>query len=343
MIRNKNDLSRDISTVKGCLDLGSSYFRLLLAETPETGEKPAPRPVFEDNLYIGWGEDIAGHGMVREESLARAVGLFRSILDQSAAHGCPRPAIVGTGTFRKARNRDEILSRLGEVSSLPVRILSSRGEAAYSFRGAASRLPADKRVMLIDLGGTSTELSAGRGGVIDDCIDIGFGTHHLALPHRMKGSRLLIRSIRRRFLSSGGGRIFSGSGIDPGAFDQESGGNGLVLLTGGTAVTLGMIDDLSRGLAPDPGRDSRMDTNLLETLFRRLMELPAMRWPRLLPVTPRRANLLPAGIVLLKFILEWLNINMFTVTARDLRWGIILSGGEVAGRYIFDEQKSADS
>jgi exopolyphosphatase/pppGpp-phosphohydrolase len=197
--------------------------------------------------------------------------------------------------------------------------------------------------MLIDLGGTSTELSAGRGGVIDDCIDIGFGTHHLALPHRMKGSRLLVRSIRRRFLSSGGGGIFSGDGIGPGAFDQESGDHSLVLLTGGTAVTLGMIDDLSRGLAPDPGRDSRMDTNLLETLFRRLMELPAMRWPRLLPVTPRRANLLPAGIVLLKFILEWLNINMFTVTARDLRWGIILSGGEVAGRYIFDEQKSSDS
>jgi len=344
MISDKADLSKGKRKLSGCLDLGSSYFRMLLARRTEAAAGPRLLPpIYESRNYVGWGNEVAGKGHVSEESLERAAGLLSRMIDDSARLGCPDPVIAGTGTFRRAANRRRIISFLRERVNLPIEVLSHRGEAAYSFLGAVSSLSGKADLILIDLGGTTTEIAMGSCGSFENYLEVPFGTHTLVRSGRRPSGRCLLRAIRNGFIrETGGCGVFRNGHIpDPaaGCSDAER----VVLLTGGTAVTLGMIDSFMKGYEPDPSRDCEMSMDELQLLIRRLKSLPRERWARVLPVTPRRAELLPAGIVLLNLIIKSLNINMFRVTARDLRWGIILSGDGIAGRYIFNEQESSDS
>ncbi|MFO7914495.1 MAG: hypothetical protein R6U43_02245 [Candidatus Krumholzibacteriales bacterium] len=320
--------------MKGCLDLGSSYFRLLVAERIGTGKGPDIKPVFEDRRFVGWGREAVKEGYVSEESLNRAGDLLNELLHLSAVNGCPDPVIAGTGTFRKARNSREIVSFLSDSCSCKLRVLTEEGEAAYSFLGASSILPDDRQAVLIDLGGTSTEIASGGAGSFDDYLEIPFGTHSLASAARRPSGRLMIRSLRNCLVN------LAGDGFFPGSEEIEGRGISLngrssFLLTGGTAVTAGMIHQLMSGVEPDPGRTTGMRMDDWRLLVRRVRGLPVVSWQRLLTVSGERAELLPAGIVLLNFILESMNIKMFRITSRDLRWGVILSGEAIAGRYVF--------
>ena len=46
---------------------------------------------------------------------------------------------------------------------------------------------------------------------------------------------------------------------------------------------------------------------------------------RMLPLDPHRTKLLPAGSIVIEALLNALRIGMFRVTARDLRWGVVLA------------------
>lgn len=322
--------------MKGCLDLGSSYFRLLLAQRIESGRGTVVEPVTEERRFVGWGREAVKEGYVSRNTLIRAGDLLQELLQISNLNGCSDPVITGTGTFRRAENSGQIVSLLSDRCSRELHVLTEEGEAAYSFLGASSILPDNRKAVLIDLGGTSTEIALGRAGSFEDYLEIPFGTHSLEPEPGKPAGRMMFRSLRNRLLNLAGGDSLSGPGNIAGRYLDRSVPISF-LLTGGTAVTAGMVYQLMRGVEPDPDRDVCIGMDDWKTLVMRVRKLPVIRWPRLLPVTGRRAELFPAGIVLLNFILESMNINMFRVTSRDLRWGIILSGEAIAGRYIFNE------
>jgi len=98
-------------------------------------------------------------------------------------------------------------------------------------------------------------------------------------------------------------------------------------MTGGTAVSLAVILRSMRGSTPSFEEmqsvtldDVALARNRVAGLFRSGRE-------RRLPLDESRIRLFPAGLVLVEALLAGASLKMFRVTARDVRWGVALTGG----------------
>jgi len=331
MIRESADTSQTKRESRGCIDLGSSKFRLLvvegrLSELSGVGVKaPDDLSFREEKRYVGWGEDLVETGSVSPAGAARAARVLCGLVERARAWGCPAPLLVATNTLREAENEREVRASLEAACGLPIRVLDQREEAEMGYVGAASFRAPGEKILLIDLGGTSTEISWGKGVAMEGYRGIPWGTHRvrrlLTGPHSFRrAARILAECLggRQGEISARGGRVSPLPAIsrDP-----------TILMTGGTAVSLAIClrSMCGRGTAFE-----EMDTISLAdvALVRaRLTGLFRAGRERRLPLDEDRIGLLPSGLLLIEALLGLSSISLFRVTARDVRWGVVLTGG----------------
>lgn len=71
---------------------------------------------------------------------------------------------VGTNTLRRTSNADEFIFRAEEALGFPIEIISGVEEARLIYQGVAHTLEQDeRRNLIVDIGGGSTELIIGEG------------------------------------------------------------------------------------------------------------------------------------------------------------------------------------
>jgi len=139
------------------IDCGTNSTRLLIA---------AGGAVLERHMRItrlGQGVD-ATHTLSRD-AMARTVSVlvdYRQLMDH---HGVVRARLVATSAARDATNAEEFLSAALEATGVRPEILSGIEEGALSFAGATAHVPDAELgpgpVLVVDIGGGSTELVAG--------------------------------------------------------------------------------------------------------------------------------------------------------------------------------------
>jgi exopolyphosphatase/guanosine-5'-triphosphate,3'-diphosphate pyrophosphatase len=331
MIRDGERRSYRKSGIRGCVDLGSSNFRLLVVEgdfpgsTREEAGALEIHSAREAKRYVGWGDDLAGSGSISSEKERLAAGAIRDLLAAAHGWGCPRPALVATNTLRESRNADAVRTRLERATGAPIRVLSEREEAELGYVGASFFRPRAERVILVDAGGTSTEVSWGTGTSMAGCACIPLGTHRVRrLLARGTGARVVSALLSRSIGPSVPrlGALAGGVYPLPGAARGPT-----MLLTGGTAVSLAVLHRRvreSRDGFEEMHAILREDFELLE---RRVAGLCRAGRARTLPFEPDRIALFPAGLVLIDAVVRSLGIVRFIVTARDGRWGSVLTGG----------------
>ncbi|MBK7336636.1 MAG: hypothetical protein IPJ00_10865 [Saprospirales bacterium] len=89
---------------------------------------------------------------------------------------------VATAAYRTAINRDEIISKIREECGINVKILSKKEEAlatltAFAFsKPSTVNLSQTDKVIMIDQGGGSTELTLFQGSELIDSYSLNLGT-----------------------------------------------------------------------------------------------------------------------------------------------------------------------
>jgi exopolyphosphatase/guanosine-5'-triphosphate,3'-diphosphate pyrophosphatase len=142
------------------VDLGSNSFHLVVAR-PHGGELVVVDRLRE-SIRLGAGLD--DEKLLTEEAQADAL----ACLDRfgQRLRNLPRGSVraVGTNTLRQARNAGQFLERAQEVLGHPIEVIAGREEARLIYLGVAHDLEArDENRLVVDIGGGSTELIAGRG------------------------------------------------------------------------------------------------------------------------------------------------------------------------------------
>jgi len=256
---------------------------------------------------------VACSGAISEEAGERAAGIFKELSGRAAESGASRITAVATNALRAASNRKVIKDLLEKRAGSRVDILSARGEAFLGFAGATSELPPGSRAIVCDPGGTSTEISWGKAPLASGWTSFPVGAHiRNATSWKMPGDSSL-------------------------PVGRES---HTIVFTGGTAVSLAVVWNRIRGMKHDenvPTEMSRKDLDIITGWLE--SKPPELRG--LLP--PERIRLLPAGAAVLREIAGSLDAEELTITARDLRWGVVLGGGTIERGYLADEQESPDS
>lgn len=166
------------------VDCGTNSIRLLIADVAEDGTSLTD--VDRRMTVVRLGEGVDAAGRLSEAALERTFAAVDDFAERITSHGAESVRFVATSATRDAANRqtfvDGVRSRLG----VDPEVVSGQEEAALSFAGAASVLEweTDQEVLVVDLGGGSTEFVLGtaagvRGSLSTDMGCVRFTERHL--------------------------------------------------------------------------------------------------------------------------------------------------------------------
>ena len=142
------------------IDIGSNTTRLIVAEVSGSSLHELERRTTITRL----GEGVDESGRLSESGIARVFGTlagYREIIDEL---GAERPLAIATSAVRDASNGADFLRRVKSRFDFEVRPLSGSDEALLAFRGATVGRTLSEPVLVVDIGGGSTELIVGDAG-----------------------------------------------------------------------------------------------------------------------------------------------------------------------------------
>jgi exopolyphosphatase/guanosine-5'-triphosphate,3'-diphosphate pyrophosphatase len=142
----------------GIVDVGANTVRLLVAV------RDAQRliAVREERVQLGLGEEIERNGRISERKLEETAVTAATCVRRARKLRSAAVEVLVTSPGRQAENGDELVSRLGDATSAPTRVLSAEEEAELAWHGAveaADDLPAT--VAVCDVGGGSAQIAVG--------------------------------------------------------------------------------------------------------------------------------------------------------------------------------------
>jgi exopolyphosphatase/guanosine-5'-triphosphate,3'-diphosphate pyrophosphatase len=148
-----------------CIDVGSNTTRLLVAEL----RGGSLREVAVQRVFTRIGKSLLAEGCIPQPKIEEAARVVSLQAELAQTLGVVAVDVVGTAVVRDAPNRAELEAAILEAAGVPMRVLSGEEEARLAFLGASATLegPADGRLVVVDVGGWSTEVVLGTraGGV----------------------------------------------------------------------------------------------------------------------------------------------------------------------------------
>jgi exopolyphosphatase/guanosine-5'-triphosphate,3'-diphosphate pyrophosphatase len=227
------------STRRAVVDVGTNSVKLLVAEV--AGREAWP--ICEESLQTRLGEGFYPGHVLQAAPIAETAKAVAAFVVKAGALGAGVPRIVATSAAREATNQLELTAAIAKASGIPAEIISGEEEARYAFLGVTSdpRL-AGKPLLLLDVGGGSTEFILAQKGQKEFAYSFALGTvrllERLPLADPPRPEQLAsCRSYLKRFLE---GEIIPRL---EGAAQESTGSTSLsktleLIATGGTASGL---------------------------------------------------------------------------------------------------------
>ncbi|HEY5980633.1 MAG TPA: Ppx/GppA phosphatase family protein [Microlunatus sp.] len=170
-----------MSTRVAALDCGTNSFRLLIAEPGPHGR---PVELTRELEIVRLGQGVDATGELHPDALARTFAAAERYAARLRVHRVApeRTRVVATSAARDARNVEDFFAGMAaRVGVRPV-LLTGAEEAHLSFVGALSGVPvaADRSVLVMDIGGGSTELVLGEEtGAVAHAVSLDIGSVRL--------------------------------------------------------------------------------------------------------------------------------------------------------------------
>ncbi len=162
----------------GAIDCGTNSIRLLIAEAREEDGRVVLDDVVREMRVVRLGQGVDATGWLAEAALQRtfaAADEYAQLLEQ---HRVEHLRFVATSATRDAGNRDVFLRGIRERLGVEPQVITGDEEADLSFLGASAAVGGadpDDRVLVVDLGGGSTEFVLGNADGVraERSVDIG--------------------------------------------------------------------------------------------------------------------------------------------------------------------------
>ncbi|MER6970999.1 Ppx/GppA phosphatase family protein [Nocardioides sp. NPDC000445] len=297
------------------IDCGTNTIKLLIATVTAEGLNEDVR----EARMVRLGQGVDRTGVFAEEALQRAFGAIDKYAAMIREHGVEKVRFVATSATRDAANAatfiDGVRARLGVTPE----VVTGAEEAALSFGGAVRNLRGtpEPPVLVIDIGGGSTELILGDGPTLGvgeaDSMDIGSVRLHERHLRSDPPTRDEIEDCVRDIDAH-----LDACPVDPATANT-------VVAVGGTMIqlTMGLLELAAYDrtatdhaeVAPDDVY--RLVDRLLAMTVDERLALPWMH--------PGRADVIAAGGVILSRILKRSRVESLLVSESDILDGIAWS------------------
>jgi exopolyphosphatase / guanosine-5'-triphosphate,3'-diphosphate pyrophosphatase len=121
------------------------------------------RDLARDMVITRIGQGVDRTGTIAPEALRRTVDVLRRYCRRARALGAERIHLTATSAVRDSSNRDQLASAVLRLTGEPMEVLTGKQEAELSFLGATRGLRVPTPILVLDIGGGSTEFVMGDG------------------------------------------------------------------------------------------------------------------------------------------------------------------------------------
>jgi len=300
------------------VDIGTNSTRLLVADVADGALTELDRRSIVTRL----GEGVDATGALGDEPQQRVYSVLEAYARAIEEHGCEARTAVMTSAVRDASNGAQFAATVRDRYGLEGRTLSGDEEARFTFRGASASPAADSEhpLVVIDIGGGSTELVIGRRGEVSFHVSTQVGV----VRHTERHLRSAPPTAEELDALAGdaGPRFEQAVPADARSSVRSA------IAVAGTATQCAAIDLQLEPYDADRVEGHRLTVKTLDELLRRLAAVSLEERRSVSGLDPARAPTIVAGVVVLCEALRAFGLAETRVSERDILWGVALDTAE---------------
>ena len=181
----------------GAIDIGTNSMRLLTTDLIDN--KLTNRKKYVNTTRIGQGVDE--NGFTTEEAMERNINALKEYHDKCLDYGCEKIYCMGTSALRDSKNRSEFIKRAKDEAGIDVNVVDGEIEAKLGFSGVTNGIDKEGDILVIDIGGGSTEFIFGNKEGIERNVSINIGALRLTEKYLSEGYSDSAFSDMRKFIN----------------------------------------------------------------------------------------------------------------------------------------------
>ncbi|MGX9418875.1 exopolyphosphatase [Vibrio sp. WJH972] len=312
MSEQHNETPRSIAAV----DLGSNSFHMVVAKVVGHDLQLESRHKQRVRLASGLNDKK----VLSEEAMERGLECLAMFSERVQGFSSDNVRIAATHTLRQAINAHEFLERAREIIPHPIEIIPGTEEARLIYLGVAHTQPQSDSMLVIDIGGGSTEIIIGSGFNAELVNSIQMGCVSYTNKYFSRG-KISQKQIRQAILGAEQQLEHVASIYRKKGWQAAFGASGTIKAVRDVLIGMDFSDGEITSERLDAVLDKLRDFDTIEAID--IKGLPVERQPVFI-----------AGITILKAIFNRLRIKKIQFSDGALREGLLY---EMEDRLQFDD------
>jgi len=298
----------------GVLDVGSNTVHLLVVDAHRGGH---PTPMSSTKSSLRLAEAIDDSGRLTRRGADKLVDTVDEFAKIAISSGCAELMAFATSAVRDAKNSDEVLARVRSQTGVNLQVLTGVDESRLTFLAVRRWYGwSAGRIINLDIGGGSLELSTGVDEVPDVALSLPLGAGRLTrewLPDDPPGRRrvAMLRDWLDTELTQAGKAVLK-AGVPDLAVGSSKTFRSLARLTGAAPSAEG------------PRAKRTLTANGLRQLIAFISRMTTADRAELEGVSAERAPQIVAGALVAEASMRAMSLESVDICPWALREGVIL-------------------
>ncbi|MEG1310760.1 MAG: Ppx/GppA phosphatase family protein [Romboutsia sp.] len=295
----------------GAIDIGTNSMRLLIANYIDG--KLLNREKFVNTTRIGQGVDEKGY--IKEDVIQRNIDALAEFRKKCSDENCDYIYCMGTSALRDSKNGNYFVDLAKKNADIEVEIITGEEESNLGFKGVLEGLSGDEAILVIDIGGGSTEF------IIGDREGIRFAESKNVGALRMTEKFLKEDPIIKDEFEEMSDFIENEIKSTLEYIKQKK--IKKLVGIGGTITTLSSINQELEIYSMDKIHNSIISNKDIKLILQNLIKMTLSDKKTLKGLQAKRADIITAGVKILNIIMEKLEIEKIIVSEYDNLEGLI--------------------
>jgi exopolyphosphatase / guanosine-5'-triphosphate,3'-diphosphate pyrophosphatase len=292
----------------GIIDIGSNSIRLVIMQIRKDGSYSI---IDELGDSVRLGEKTSGLNVLSKEKMDSAADTLRAFQNLCEALEVRDIICVATEAVRRASNQSKFIELVKKQLNLEIRIITGQDEAWYDYFGMVNTLSLSEG-LIMDIGGSSTELILMNGRQIVNSISLPFGAITLSQMFHLENivneqtkkelHRFLLKHFRK--------------------IDWIQGAKPLIGI-GGSFRNIGKIDRKLKKYPLDITHNYRLSNISLQNIYDMVNALSSGERKEIKGLSKDRTDIFPGALSEIAVVLELTGINEIIISGSGLREGLL--------------------
>ncbi len=296
------------------IDIGTNSFHLVVVKVKDSTRFEI---VTQEKEVVRLGSGSSDMKMLKPDAMDRGIDALRRFRQIAEISQAPIRA-VATSAVREALNKEDFIRRASEEAGVAIQVISGFEEARLIYLGVLQALPIfDKKILLIDIGGGSTEFLIGKEGEVIEANSLKIGA--IRMTNRfLSEDPIDPKSVKQC-------RQYVKAYLNPMTREVRKHGFEIAVGSSGTILNIAQMVQVMRQETPTRHLSNFLFTRSeLAEVVKTLVKADTLKKRQKIEgLDAGRVDIILGGAIILEQAFEEMKIEAMTVSSFALREGVI--------------------